>query len=180
MVTSADNPANDPFTRAFDAIQRACRAHAPLAAMIPPGNQINLRLDTTTTNYAPRKESQEDSDWPEQFLRLGAFTINLFHANSQHVKFSASYPLQIASGIMTVEVVPRVLWEIARALYAADPSGRLGIPDVVTECDFQGSIPAILRDSMGTEQWIGVGKINVNFGIARSRMQAWPAQTFNT
>ena len=83
----ADNPANDPFTRAFDAIQSACANHAPLAALVKADDRINLRV----INEVPRKESEDDGDWPEQFLKIDAAMLQ----NARRVTVRAGEVAQI-------------------------------------------------------------------------------------
>lgn len=170
----ADNPANDPFTRAFDAIQSACANHAPLAALVKADDRINLRV----INEVPRKESEDDGDWPEQFLKITGFNGDLFEASSLSCKFSATYSMQISSGIMTVEGVCRVWWETIRALYFAGP--HLGLSPLVQRYSVHRASPVRLGEYVGTEQWYTVLNISVFFAMGKDTLAAYPAQTLTT
>src|ERR1700737_4818579 len=96
-----DNPNSDPFTRGYDAIQSALAAWPAWAALVKPGNRINQRV----LSPVPRKEDAEDSDWPEFALGVRAFSGAIFDKNSLACSFGCDYPLQIASGAATTEVL---------------------------------------------------------------------------
>lgn len=166
----ADNPANDPFTRAFDAIQSAFAGHAPFAGLVKPGNRINLRIIGQTQT----KTNENAGDWPEEFLKFASFSGDIFEASSTTVKFTASYSVQIASGTVTTEVVARVWWESIRALFFAGPD--LGLPELVQRWSVHRATPVKLTTYMDRQQWVAVLNISVMFAMTKNALAAYPAQ----
>lgn len=166
----ADNRNNDPFTRAYDAINAAFAGHAPFAALVKPGNRINLRV----IGQPQRKRNERDGDWPEEFLKLTSINADLFEASSTTVKFSAGYQAQISSGSITVETLTRVYWECLRALFFA--GGDLGLPDIVQRVSAHRAGPVGIKEYFEREQWIALLNINVSFAMNKNAIRAYPAQ----
>lgn len=166
----ADNPNNDPFTRAYDAINDAFAAHAPFASLVRPGNRINLR----TIGQPQKKTNERDGDWPEEFLKLTSLSADMFEASATTVKFAAGYQVQVASGAITVEAVTRVWWESVRALFFA--GSDLGLPDIVQRWSAHRAGPVGIKPYFEREQWIALLNINVNFAMTKNALRAYSAQ----
>lgn len=167
----ADNPNNDPFTRAYDAINAAFANHAPLAGLVKTKNRIHLRV----IDQPGRKITDLNAgDYPEEFLKITSFAADVFEASSTTVKFSAGYQVQIASGSLTVEVVTRVWWESIRALFFA--KGDLGLPDIVQRWSAHRAGPVGIKPLNNHEQWVALLNINVMFAMTKNALRAYPAQ----
>jgi len=156
---------NDPFTQVLERLWELLEGHAPLAAMVRPGNRIKLTGD----GGDPYKQDLQHADRPELVIEPGRGEVRLA-ATSTSTTAAQDFDLRLATGSLHVagELFP-ITWEIVKALAAAGEA--LGL-------DFVRNVRLIaLADSRtdaganrGVRGWSTVLTVRVEMWFARAEL----------
>jgi len=153
----------NPFGRAYAAIESALKAWSPLTTLVFPGNIQNLQA----TGYKPRNTVQS-ADRPELMLTEQRMGFQPFSFNATGVSFRCSYPLKISSGSLGIEKLNIVSWEVGRALNAIGP--QLGMPEIVQEWEIPSDGQARASDPTAKRpDWTVLLVIVVQFAMTRQQ-----------
>jgi hypothetical protein len=112
----------DPFTQVHAALWALLEGHAPLAALVKPGNRRKLTGD----DRAADKDEYMDADLPELRLVPAGHRVHLYSTSSGHT-IHQQYNVELSTGDQRLDTqsspagINPVKWEIIRALTKAAP-----------------------------------------------------------
>jgi len=155
----------DPFTAASNAILKALQSCSVFAAIVPPGNLI----DMTAASFERFKGQLQASDTPEVVLLQEAFELQPFGGNSRVASLSQSYQLVATHESLRVTPVNALKYAAMAALLRAGPD--LGLSGLVRSWEIhQGRDDAFGPPQWrrATQRWVSVMSIVVHMELDRS------------
>jgi hypothetical protein len=157
----------DPFTQTSRAILSALRADPGWAALVKPGNVI----DMTAYSFERFKTQVSSADLPEAILLQGEFKLKPFGANSRVAEMNQSFGLIVTHDSLRVTPVNCLKYQTLIALAKAGPS--LGLDGLVRAWEItDGSDDALGKSQWrrGTQRWVSVLTIRVELFVSRDRV----------
>jgi hypothetical protein len=161
----------DPFTQIARAILAALQADCGWAALVKPGNVI----DMTASTFERFKSQLQPGDVPEVILLQGDFNLQPFGGNSRIATLEQTYALVTTHDSLRVAPVNALKYLTLVALTKAGPS--LGLQGLVRGWEITQSADDALGQKQwrrGTQRWVSVLSIRVNMYLPREMLTSFP------
>jgi hypothetical protein len=157
----------DPFTQTSRAILGALQADTGWAAMVKPGNVIDMTADS----FERFKSQLQPADVPEVILLQGEFRLKPFGGSSRIAEMEQSYQLIVTHDSLRVSPVNLLKFQTLIALAKAGPA--LGFDGLIRDWEItQGDDDALGQKQWrrGVQRWVSVLSIRVSMYVARERL----------
>jgi hypothetical protein len=157
----------DPFTQCARAILSALQEDPGWAAMVKPGNVI----DMTAHTFERFKSQLMPSDLPEAILLQTEFKLKPFGASSRIAEMEQSFQLIVTHDSLRVRPVNRLKYQTLVALAKSGPT--LGFDGLVRGWEItQGDDDALGQKQWrrGTQRWVSVLTICVSLYVPREKL----------
>ena len=163
-------PEDNPFVQTYEALWAMALSHAPLAALVKPGNRVKL------DKPLPVKEQIATADLPE--LRLVPINaVPHLQRTSNGSSFTQIYEWQVASGSQEITNLQGIEWELycamakwATVLQALTWNGktfvRLARPQTINQGVFERDL------NRGIQGWSAIWACEVEMWFDTSDLQA--------
>lgn len=159
----------DPFTQIARTILRSLLADSAWAALVRPGNVIDMTSDT----FEQFKSKLQPGDVPEVILLQGDFTLRPFGGNSRIATLEQSYGLITTHDSLRVAPVNALKYLTLVALTKVGPS--LGLEGLVRGWEITQSTDDALGQKhwrRGTQRWVSLLSIRVSMYLPREMLTA--------
>lgn len=151
----------NPFDRAYAAIVAAWKAWPPLMAKVKALNIQNQQSPPYQPQLNVNAGDRVELKLGEKRLSFKPFTVNALGSF-----FAAEYPIQVASGQLSLSTINLVLWEVGRSLANAGP--YLGIDDIAGKWELAGDASLTPNDPQAKRpDWTAIAAVRVEFNLRR-------------
>jgi hypothetical protein len=159
----------DPFTQVCRAILGALRADAAWAALVKPGNVVDMTADS----FEQFRSRLEPADVPEVILLQGQFKLQPFGSSSRIAEMEQGFQFIVTHDSLRVRPVNQLKYQTLVALAKSGPT--LGLDGLIRGWEItQGEDDALGQKQWrrGTRRWVSVLEVHVSMYVTRETLVA--------
>jgi len=157
----------DLFTQVSRAILGALAADAGWAALVKPGNVVDMTADS----FERFRTQLQPADVPEAILLQGQFKLKPFGSSSRIAEMEQSFQLIVTHGSLRVRPVNQLKYQTLIALAKSGPT--LGFDGLIRGWEItQGEDDCLGQKQWrrGTQRWVSVLAICVSMYVTRESL----------